>query len=135
MALLLLPTYLASVTSDGAFSAPVACQEAYSEDVYALAAILYSECRGEPREGRMMVAHAVRNRAKYKGISVEMATRSGMKGGRLEPELVEEAAMWLQGEVCHGYRHWLNTKTATDLKWKRYALTRCGVVVGRHFFF
>lgn len=130
----LLPISLAS--SSKAFLAPVACEEGYSEEIYAVARVVWKEARSEPEEGKRMVVQVIKNRAEHYKESILETTRRGMAwDGKLEPKIVELVVDEMEKEVCHGFRYWLNTKTATDRKWVRYAKRQDGLLIGNHFFF
>lgn len=135
IAILLLPTFLASSVSKKPFSAPLPCDVGYDVEVYAVAAVLYAEARGESQDGRLAIVHAIVNRSeKYKEGILE-TTRRGMKSGALDPKLVEEASWMLKTRVGHSYCHWIAFDTATDRDWVGYAKRQEGIKIGRHFFF
>jgi len=135
IAILLLPTFWASSVSSEAFSAPVPCDVGYDAEVYAVASVLYAEARGESQEGRSAIVHAIVNRSKKYKESVLKTTRRGMRSGKLDPKLVEEASWMLKTKVGHSYCHWIAFGAATDLDWVRYARKQSGKKIGRHFFF
>jgi len=122
-------------SATGAFSGDLPCDVGYNVEVYAVASVLYSECRGEPQEGRLAIVHAIVNRSKKYKESILKTTRRGMKGGKLDPKLVEEASWMLKTRVGHSYCHWIAFGAATDLDWKKYAMRQRGLWVGGHFFF
>ena len=132
-AAILLPIFLAS--SVRPFSGVLPCDKGYDVEVYAVAGVLYSEARGESQAGRLAVVHAIVNRSKKYKESILKTTRRGMRSGKIDPKLVEEASWMLKTKVGHNYCHWIAFGAATDLKWKRYAMKQNGKKVGRHFFF
>ena len=122
-------------SATGAFRDDLPCVDEYSVDVYAVASVLYSECRGESQEGRLAIVHSIVNRSKKYNESVLKTTRRGMRSGKLDPKLVEEASWMLKTKVGHSYCHWIAFDTATDLEWVRYAKRQSGSWIGGHFFF
>ncbi len=130
-----MPTFLASSVSNKPFSGVVPCDVGYSVEVYAVASILYAEARGESQNGRLAIVHAIVNRSKKYNESILKTTRRGMRSGKLDPKLVEEASWMLKTKVGHSYCHWIAFGAATDLDWKNYAMRQSGVMIGRHFFF
>lgn len=117
------------------FSGDLPCVDMYSEEIYAVAAVIQSEARGEPQNGRLAVVHAIVNRSKKYKETILETTRRGMRSGKLDPKLVEEVSWMLKTKVGHSYCHWIAFDTATDLKWKRHAKGQSGLWIGRHFFF
>lgn len=111
------------------------CDVGYSVEVYAVASILYAEARGESQNGRLAIVHAIINRSKKYDETILETTRRGMKGGKLDQKLVEEASWMLKTRVGHSYCHWIAFDTATDRDWVGYARKQEGVKIGRHFFF
>lgn len=132
-AAILLPIFL--VSSIRPFSGDFTCVDEYSATTYAVAEVLYAEARGEPQEGRLAVVHAIVNRSKKYKETILEATRRGMRSGKLDPKLVEEASWMLKTKVGHSYCHWIAFGAATDLEWKNYAMRQSGMMIGRHFFF
>jgi hypothetical protein len=135
IAILLMPTFLASSVPKRPFSAPLTCDAGYDVEVYAVAAVLYSEARGESQAGRLAVVHAIVNRSEKYKESILETTRRGMRSGKLDPKLVEEASWMLKTRVGHSYCHWIAFGAATDLDWVGYAKRQSGLWVGGHFFF
>lgn len=132
-AALLLPIFLANPVRP--FSGDMPCDNGYGVEVYAVASVLYAEARGESQEGRLAVVHAIVNRSRKYEESILETTRRGMRSGKLDPKLVEEASWMLKTKVSHSYCHWIAFDAATDLKWKGYAKRQSGLSIGGHFFF
>lgn len=132
-AAILLPIFLAS--SIRPFSGDLPCVDEYSVDVYAVASVLHAEARGESQAGRLAVVHAIVNRSKKYKESILKTTRRGMRSGKLDPKLVEEASWMLKTKVGHSYCHWIAFGAATDLEWVSHARKQEGLKIGRHFFF
>lgn len=126
---------LGANSATGAFSGDLPCVDEYSADVYAVASVLWMEGRGESQAGRLAIVHAIVNRSKKYNETILETTRRGMKGGKLDPKLVEEASWMLKTRVGHSYCHWIAFGAATDLDWKKYAMRQRGWKIGRHFFF
>ncbi len=134
--ILFLPTFLASSVSRKPFSGVLTCEDAYSEEIYAVAMVVWKEARSEPEDGKRMVVQVIRNRAKHYRESVLKTTRRGMAwGGRIEPDIVDFVAREMKKEICHNFRYWIQMETSTDVKWKEYASKQYGVKIGNHFFF
>lgn len=131
--LILLPVSLSPATRP--FLGVQTCDEGYGIEVYAVASVLWAEGRGEPRDGRLAIVHAIVNRSKKYKESILKTTRRGMRSGRLDPKLVEEASWMLKTKVGHSYCHWIAFNSATDLDWARYARKQRGLSIGNHFFF
>jgi hypothetical protein len=104
IAILLLPTFLASSVLREAFSAPLPCDVGYEWIVYHYAAVIHRESRGEGEKGMIATLSALRNGA------------SGYKVGRLDPEIVELVAREMKMPVTHGHRHWIRIELATDVR-------------------
>lgn len=128
-----MPIFLASSTKP--FSGDLPCVDEYSEEIYAVASVLWMEGRGESQTGRLAIVHVIVNRSKKYKESILKTTRRGMRSGKLDPKLVEEASWMLKTKVGHSYCHWIAFGAATDLEWVRYAKSQNGRKIGRHFFF
>ena len=127
IAILLMPTFLASSVSNEAFSGVLPCEESYPVEYYHYAAVIYSESRGEGENGMVAVLSALRNGA------------HGYKVGRLEPEIVELVAGEMKKDVGHRFRHWIQLESATDIRQKKIALKAIrkgeALRVGSHWFY
>lgn len=123
IAILLLPISLAS--SSKPFSAPETCQEAHSEEIYHIARTVWSECRGEGRDGKLAVISALRNGAR------------GYKVGKLDNSLVELVSEEMKKPVRHPYKHWIVPDRATDKRQLAIAMKAMkdgnGFWVGSHW--
>jgi hypothetical protein len=104
IAILLVPTFLASSISNGPFSGVVTCSEVYDWKIYHYAAVIHSEARGEGENGMIATLSALRNGAR------------GYKVGKLDPEIVELVAREIKMPVTHGHRHWIRIELATDVR-------------------
>lgn len=131
--LIFLPVSLSPATRP--FLGVQTCDKGYGIEVYAVASVLWIEGRGEPQDGRLAIVHAIVNRSKKYKESILKTTRRGMRSGRLDPKLVEEASWMLRTKVGHSYCHWIAFNSATDLDWVRYARKQKGLSIGNHFFF
>jgi len=126
---------LGANSATGAFSGDLPCDVGYDVEVYAVASVLWMEGRGESQAGRLAIVHAIVNRSKKYKESILETTRRGMRSGKLDPKLVEEASWMLRTRVGHSYCHWIAFGAATDLEWIRYARKQSGSNIGGHFFF
>lgn len=125
------------------FTEPVAVQEGShgtmcpsAGDVEAVARVIYSECRGEPAEGRKMVVDAILNISSYEGVTIRRACRmKGISSGLLEERFVLEAEEMMVSPRTHNFTHWLNPKKTTDKKWLGHAMAQPGDSCYNHYFF
>lgn len=131
---LLAPFFISSSVVSGEFPVSKNCEKGYSEDVYAVASVVYAECRGEPIEGQIAVIDVIRNRAEKKGIPIAEATKRGMVSGKLDHRFVLLADSILKLPVGHEWTYFHNPDIATDTKWLRKTKTWPRTKIGGHVF-
>ena len=131
--MLLIPTVFSTARP---FLAHLPCVPAPSEEVFAVARVVWSEARNQPEEGQRMIVQVIKNRAaKYKETILETVRHGMVSKGRLDPKIVELVEDEMGKDVGSRYCHWIRLDKATDKKWVEYAKKQDGVTIGSHFFF
>ena len=123
-----------------AFLAPVACEEGPTEEVYAVARVVWSEARNQPEIGQRMIVQVIRNRAeKYNESILETVTHGMVSKGRLDPKIVGLVEDEMGGDVCCHFKFWINFERATDgrqIKLARQSESlNTGLQISDHFFY
>ena len=112
------------------------CDVGPSEEVFAIAMVVWSEARNQPERGQRMIVQVIKNRAKkYNESILETVTHGMVSEGRLDSKIVEMVEDEMGNDVGSRYCHWIQLETATDKKWVRYAKKQDGSLIGDHFFF
>ena len=112
------------------------CDVGPSEEVFAIAMVVWSEARNQPESGQRMIVQVIKNRAKkYNESILETVTHGMVSKGRLDPKIVALVEDEIRKDVGSRYCHWIRLDKATDKKWMEYAKKQDGVTIGSHFFF
>lgn len=131
---LLVPIFLAS--SIRPFSDVQTCEAGPTEEIYAVARVLWREARNQPIYGQRMMVQVIKNRAvKHNETILETVKRGMASNGRLDPVIVKLVEEEIYKDVGCNYNYWINPELATDSDWKAYSKKQFGIKIGDHFFF
>ena len=105
-------------------------------EVGSLARIVDCESKGEPEDGKLLVASVVLNRAKKYQMDLVSSTFKGYSCRGLATEGAKRIArrVLISGPVS-SYCYFFNPSEATDTAWVAYGFSQPGSFTGRHFFF